>query len=200
MQAKRNRDSARLRNRENLYAGTLTGRSAAAKQPQQHQHLTEDDLVAAASSDITLALKRTHRLMVSELSRSEFANSTLAHSSEALSSLNSSYASLGSLLSSSRALVRSLMHTQKSDTWYLETTVYVLIGTIAWLVFRRLLYGPMWWIVWFPMKFPLKAAFEIICLAFLYLQRFMLSPFIGAFFNDFVVSRICPLWSDTLFF
>lgn len=46
----------------------------------------------------------------------------------------------------------SLLRSQKSDTWYLETSFYLLIGTISWLVFRRILYGPMWWLAWLPVK------------------------------------------------
>ena len=73
-------------------------------------------------------------------------------STAALSSLSESYSNLDTLLSSSRALVSSLLRSQKSDTWYLETAFYILIGTIIWLVFRRILYGPLWWLVWVPIK------------------------------------------------
>lgn len=44
------------------------------------------------------------------------------------------------------------MRSQKSDTWYLETAFYILAATIVWLVWRRLLYGPTWWLVWFPLR------------------------------------------------
>lgn len=134
--------------------------------------LTHDDLVVNASSDVTAALRRTHETMQAELSRSQFAQETLGllssalrcdedwkvinlsteQSTAALSSLSESYSNLDTLLSSSRALVSSLLRSQKSDTWYLETAFYILIGTIIWLVFRRLLYGPLWWLVWLPIN------------------------------------------------
>lgn len=30
--------------------------------------------------------------------------------------------------------------------------MYVLLGTLGWLVFRRWLYGPLWWVVWLPVR------------------------------------------------
>lgn len=83
----------------------------------------------------------------------------LEQSTAAISSLSESYSSLDTLLASSRSLASSLLRSQKSDTWYLETAFYVLIGTIAWLLFRRILYGPMWWLVWLPFKFAMKFLF-----------------------------------------
>lgn len=80
-------------------------------------------------------------------------------STAAISSLSESYNSLDTLLASSRSLANSLLRSQKSDTWYLETAFYILIGTITWLVFRRVLYGPLWWLVWLPFKLVLKLVF-----------------------------------------
>lgn len=77
-------------------------------------------------------------------------------STAAISSLSESYNSLDTLLASSRNLANSLLRSQKSDTWYLETAFYILVGTITWLVFRRILYGPLWWLVWLPLKLVLK--------------------------------------------
>lgn len=69
-----------------------------------------------------------------------------------LATLSDSYSNLDTLLSSSRSLVSSLIHSQKSDTWYLESAFYILAATITWLVFRRLIYGPGWWLVYLPTK------------------------------------------------
>lgn len=62
------------------------------------------------------------------------------------------YSGLDDLLARSKGLLGTLLRSQKSDTWYLETACWLLAGTIAWLVFRRLLYGPLWWFVWFPLR------------------------------------------------
>ena len=69
-----------------------------------------------------------------------------------MATLSESYGNLDTLLSSSRSLVSSLIHSQKSDTWYLESAFYILAATIAWLVFRRLIYGPGWWLLYLPTK------------------------------------------------
>ncbi|KAJ6783697.1 hypothetical protein PWT90_09686 [Aphanocladium album] len=143
------------------------GPAAPAPQQQQYQHhhhrsilhqgrasgLTdEDQQTVGASSNVTAALRRTHDLIASELGRSEFAHQTLTESSAALRQLDDSYGSLDSMLGKSRELLGTLLRSQKSDTWYLQTAFYMLAVTTAWLVFRRLLYGPIWWLVLFPLR------------------------------------------------
>lgn len=113
---------------------------------------TQEDMILSATSDLTSSLRRTHALLTSELSRSRFAHETLEVSNAQLAELNSRYTSLDDLLSKSRSLLGTLVRSQKSDTWYLQTTLYILAATIAWLVFRKLLYGPMWWFVYLPFK------------------------------------------------
>jgi protein transport protein SEC20 len=56
------------------------------------------------------------------------------------------------MLASSKDLLGTLLRSQKSDTWYLQTAFYMLATTLGWLLFRRLLYGPMWWLVWLPLR------------------------------------------------
>jgi len=68
---------------------------------------------------------------------------------------------LDTLLSSSRNLLGSLLRSQKSDTWYLETAFWILVSTIIWLLFRRLLYGPLWWFVWFPLRLVSRVVFAV---------------------------------------
>ena len=74
----------------------------------------------------------------------------LEQSTAALSTLSESYSNLDTLLSSSRSLVSNLITSQKSDTWYLESAFWILVSTIAWLIFRRFLYGPAWWLLYLP--------------------------------------------------
>lgn len=83
-------------------------------------------------------------------------------STAAISSLSESYSGLDTLLSSSRNLVGSLLRSQKSDTWYLETAFYIIVGTITWLLFRRILYGPLWWLVWLPVRLGTQFLFAIL--------------------------------------
>lgn len=118
---------------------------------------TAEEKEIAASSDVTAALRRTHNIMLAELSKSQFANQTLEESTAALAELSEKYSTLETLLAGSKNLLNTLLKSQKSDTWYLETAFYVLVATIAWLIFRRLLYGPMWWMVWLPLKMFYRA-------------------------------------------
>lgn len=158
LQAKRNAEAARRKERELLFSRA----QSAERHKQSNEKLTQDEVILNASNDVTAALRRTHQLMQAELSRSRFAQETLEQSTAALSSLSESYTSLDSLLSSSRNLVGSLLRSQKSDTWYLETAFYILIGTITWLVFRRILYGPLWWLVWLPLRLVAKFVFAVL--------------------------------------
>ncbi|KAI1031726.1 hypothetical protein LB504_000859 [Fusarium proliferatum] len=121
-------------------------------QKQQSSLTEEDQQNVGASANVTNALRRTHDLIQAELARSEFAHETLTESSAALKQLNESYGSLDTMLASSKDLLGTLLCSQKSDTWYLQTTFYMLACTLGWLLFRRLLYGPMWWIVWLPLR------------------------------------------------
>lgn len=112
--------------------------------------MSKDEQMVASSGDVTQALRRTHDMMAAELSRSDFAHKTLKESTAALSQLSESYSSLDTLLSSSRDLLGTLMKSQKSDTWYLETAFYLLVGTIGWLIYRRFLSGPLWLVLLLP--------------------------------------------------
>ncbi|KAF9245472.1 hypothetical protein DTO027I6_8188 [Penicillium roqueforti] len=154
LQAKRNAELARRKERD-----LLLSRSYSSEKKKPSEKFTQDDLVLNASNDVTSALRRTHQLMQAELSRSHFAQSTLEQSTAAISSLSESYSSLDTLLSSTRSLANSLLRSQKSDTWYLETAFYILLATIGWLLFRRVFYGPLWWLVWQPLKLFARLAF-----------------------------------------
>ena len=96
--------------------------------------------------------------MTAELERSGFAHETLENSTKELKGLEEKYSGIDSLLSASRGLVGTLISSQKSDTWYLESAFFILCITIGWLVFRRLLYGPGWWLVYLPTKLLYRLA------------------------------------------
>lgn len=81
---------------------------------------------------------------------------TLEEGTANLKTLDSTYARVGGMLSNSGQLLGVLMKSTKSDTWYLETTFWMLVAVLGWLVFRRFLYGPLWWIVWLPLRIVFK--------------------------------------------
>lgn len=127
--------------------------------------MSKDEQAVASSGDVTQALRRTHDMMASELSKSDFARKTLQESTAALAQLGDSYMSLDTLLSSSKDLLGTLMTSQKSDTWYLQTSFYMLAVTNSWLIFRRFLYGPLWWLVWLPLRLVFRGAVTVTSLA-----------------------------------
>ena len=110
------------------------------------------DPAVTTSTDITLSLRRTHALIAGELAKSTFAAQTLAESTAALAELQRSYSGLDALLGASRELVGELVAARRSDTWYLQMALRMLLWTLAWLIFRRWLYGPLWWLVWLPVR------------------------------------------------
>ncbi|KAL6869764.1 Protein transport protein sec20 [Amphichorda felina] len=120
---------------------------------QTSSSLSEKDRQAVgASSRVTDSLRQMHTSLQAELERSEYANQTMRESTAAFAQLGESYGSLETMLTKSRDLLGTLLRSQKSDTWYLTTSLYMLMVVGGWLVFRRLLYGPMWWLVWLPLR------------------------------------------------
>lgn len=159
MSAKRSLEAAQSQERQLLLQSYLDPAPDKTAQPvplrrrnTQTSELSKDEKTINASTDVTLALRRTHDMMAAELSRSQFAHDTLQESTAALAQLSETYSTLDTLLSSSKNLLGTLLRSQKSDTWYLETAFYILLTTIFWLVFRRILYGPTWWLVWWPLR------------------------------------------------
>ena len=153
LQAKRNADTAKRREREMLFANrSVDAEKLPPARRKGQEKLTQDELALNASSDVTAALRRTHDLLQGSVQQSQYSQQILDESRAALSSLGESYAGLGDILKNSRGLVGLLLRSQKSDTWYLETAFYILCATIAWLVFRRIIYGPAWWLVWQPLR------------------------------------------------
>ncbi|KAI1075074.1 Sec20-domain-containing protein [Whalleya microplaca] len=168
--AKRNLQLAQRRERELLYASFSNPRSgasspvSAAPLPRRKQHraeMTKEEQMISANSDITQSMRRAHDLMAAELAKSDYAHNTLKESTTSLSQLSENYSSLDTLLSSSRALLGTLLKSQKTDTWYLQSAFYILLVTIGWLIFRRLLWGPTWWLVWLPLKLLFRGVMSI---------------------------------------
>lgn len=118
----------------------------------------EDQQVVAASAEATKGLHRLRDNIEKALLLSNATHETLEESSAALGNVGESYASLDSMLGSSKQLVATLVKSRKSDTWYLQTSLCVLLTTLAWLVFRRWLYGPMWWLVWLPIRLVFRTS------------------------------------------
>jgi len=157
LQSKKNLDARKQKEREQLFANRRSGAANGVVTPPARQRgqekLTQDELAQNAADDVTRALRRTHTMLSNNLQQSAFAQQTLEESQEQLQNLGQRYTGTTDMLQKSRGLVKTLVTSQKSDTWYLQTSVYILLVTIAWLVFRRLLYGPLWWLVYLPVRY-----------------------------------------------
>ncbi|KAA8905333.1 hypothetical protein FN846DRAFT_907452 [Sphaerosporella brunnea] len=56
------------------------------------------------------------------------------------------------ILGKSWELIRDLVKKNKSDRWYFEKAIQILLGTLIWIVVRRLFWGPIWLLVVWPLK------------------------------------------------
>ncbi|KAI5786340.1 hypothetical protein DFH27DRAFT_461672, partial [Peziza echinospora] len=147
IEAKRNAEAARRQERD-LLLGAADGK----RRVRGATQLSQDELILNASNDITSSLKRTHNMLSAELSRSQFASETLHSSTQALKELSTRYSTFDDLLLKSRRLITDLVRKNKSDAWYYEKAIYIMVVTIVWLIVRRFLYGPVYLLVWLPLK------------------------------------------------
>ncbi|KAI0545747.1 Sec20-domain-containing protein [Xylaria curta] len=176
--ARRNLQAAQRQERALLYASFTTSRSGASspasatattaapvavarRRKQRTSEMSKEEQMISASHDVTQSMRRTHEMMAAELAKSDFAHNTLKESTEALAQLSEKYSSLDTMLSNSRALLGTLLKSQKTDTWYLQSAFYLLVVTIGWLIFRRLLWGPTWWLVWLPLKLLFRTVYGV---------------------------------------
>lgn len=148
MEAKKNAEVSRRTERELLLGHGPDGK----RHMKNVNQLSQDELLRNASSDITTSLRRTHTLLQSELTRSQFASETLDQSTQALKELSTRYSAVDDMLLKSRRLITDLVRKNKSDAWYYEKAIYIMVFTIVWLIIRRFLYGPFWLFIWLPLK------------------------------------------------
>ncbi|KEF59302.1 uncharacterized protein A1O9_04146 [Exophiala aquamarina CBS 119918] len=153
LQAKRESENLKRQNRELLF----TGRKDSADQGNlrrtgKHEKLTQDEIALRSADDVTQALRRIHNQLEGELAQSQFAQQTLNESQDAMAGLSESYTGTTDLLKSSRGLVSQLVRSSKSDSWYLRSAWWMLILTIAWLFYRRILYGPSLLLIYYPFR------------------------------------------------
>ncbi|RVX74382.1 hypothetical protein B0A52_01507 [Exophiala mesophila] len=153
LQAKRQCDVTKRKERESLFSDRKSSVEAGdSKRRSKHEKLSQDELALRSAEDVTQALRRVHAQLEGELQQSQFAQQTLDESQEALKSLTESYSGTTDLLKASRGLVSQLVRSNKSDTWYLVSTWYLLAGTLLWLFYRRILYGPSLLLIYYPFR------------------------------------------------
>lgn len=147
--AKHNAEATSKSERDALF-GDAPARAMARR--TGNEKLSEQEYLMAAGSDVTAALRRTQQLLHGELVKSRFASETLAQSTEALRDLSQRYSVFDDILGKSTALIRDLVKKNKSDRWYYETAIQILVGILVWIIVRRLLWGPIWLLLVWPLK------------------------------------------------
>lgn len=144
---------ARRHYRKALLTANHNAARAALFTPRRKQEkVAAGDVIVSASSDVTAALQRTRQLLQGELEKSRFASETLAQSSEALKELGERYNAFDDVLGRSTALIRDLVKRNKSERWYYESAIRILVGMLVWIIVRRLFWGPLWLLVVWPLK------------------------------------------------
>jgi len=164
LQAKRNEEEAQRKAREQLFAGANADdgdRPLSAKRRGRDENKTEGELTLSAAGDVTAGLRRLHQQLDDSLGRNAYAKEILEISTAALRELDETYSSVVEQgLKTARGLVTKLISSQKSDTWYLETALYILVGTITWLIFRRWFFGPFFYLLYEPSRFMLSIVYS----------------------------------------
>ena len=78
LQAKRNVEASKRKERELLFAGTQEGNITINRGRQKgRERLSQDELVDSAKNDVTAGLRRLHQLLSAEVEKSQFARDTL---------------------------------------------------------------------------------------------------------------------------
>jgi len=107
-----------------------------------------DNSFVTAASDVTLALKRTHALLEQELEKSNLSLETLEHSSQTLRQLEHRYSAFDVLLNGSKRLIIELERADKWDRWMIYAGLAVFGLVCMWILYKRLLRGPLGLILW----------------------------------------------------
>lgn len=85
LQAKRNAEAAKRKERELLFTGLQDGKSTESHPRRRgHENLAKEDQLVSAASDVTAGLTQLYASMSQELSKSQFAQETLGEFVEAL--------------------------------------------------------------------------------------------------------------------
>lgn len=154
LHAKQESDAFKRQSREILFSNRKASveQGDSSRKASKHEKLTQDEIALRAADDVTRALTRVYNQMEGELAQSQFAQQTLDESQNALKALDESYSGTTNLVKSSKGLIGQLVRSSKSDSWYLRSAWYMLIVTLAWLFFRRILYGPILLFIYYPIR------------------------------------------------
>ena len=113
---------------------------------------SNDATLLTAASDVTIALKRTHALLEQELEKSTISLESLNNSTQTLRQLENRYGAFDVLLRGSKKLIIELERADKWDRWMIYGGLAMFGLTCLWIVYRRLLRGPLGLLFWVVTK------------------------------------------------
>ncbi|KAK9451461.1 Sec20-domain-containing protein [Limtongia smithiae] len=132
--------------RELLFAKTVPSSTASA--PQQ----SVSSRTLHAAEDATASLRRTHQLLEAEIARSAISLDVLEESNTSLRKLTTQYTAFDAVLGTSRRVIAVLEQADKWDRIYMLAAIGLLLLVLAWIVWRRILKGPVRLVIWTAVK------------------------------------------------
>ncbi|ODQ66323.1 Sec20-domain-containing protein [Nadsonia fulvescens var. elongata DSM 6958] len=151
LQAKKNINLSKLKEREILQKQMLFGDNRTSqdnKSSSPYHGSNKEELILNKSKDITTVLKRMHQLAEIESLKSELTISEIKEQSQSLHNLDVKYSSFDVILKSSNYLVKQIEQADKQDKYYIYASLSFLALTVCWVIWRRVLKGPVYLLLW----------------------------------------------------
>ncbi|KAG8965120.1 hypothetical protein FRC00_010456 [Tulasnella sp. 408] len=115
-----------------------------------------DDALMKATNDVTEAFRRTTNLMQQELERSVLTQQMFDESSRTLSATSDLYTSFGTLLNTSKSLIKALERSDTLDRLLIIASLLLFFTVVAWIVKKRVVDRGLglafWWIKYIPRR------------------------------------------------
>lgn len=104
--------------------------------------------VLQSSSEVTAELRRTHSLLSEELYKSAYSQELLQQSTETLRRLEEEYSFFGSVLTTSKKVMKELESADRVDRLYIYGSLAFCASAISWVIYRRLFSRPVNMLIW----------------------------------------------------
>ncbi|KAK7203175.1 Sec20-domain-containing protein [Myxozyma melibiosi] len=127
--------------RDLLFSSPRSSSSSSTPTPSQPRSLR-------AAEDATQSLRRTHTLLEAEIARSSLSLDVLDSSNATLRKLERQYSAFDVVLGASRKVIAVLEQADKWDRIYMLASLAFLLVVVTWVLWRRVLKGPVKLILW----------------------------------------------------
>lgn len=145
IQGKKNAELTLQQQRQRLFSGSD---SKDQELKEKDRFKSTEERAVGKSEDITQTLRRVHQMATTEVAKSHLNIEELEYSTKQLNELDERYTAVSVLLAGSSKLVRHLEQADKKDRQYMIMALSFLALTFCWVVWRRVLKGPVMLILW----------------------------------------------------